>query len=86
MQLQMETDKCIQRLTAEAGGKTMKEHKTKQYTNKHECVMDTELECKRYQNYTDQINYFVSYFKHFEENYAWTKELQGKEAKQNITI
>lgn len=68
------------------GKKMMKEHKTKQYTNKHECAMDTELECKHYQNYTDQINYFVSYFKHFEENYAWTKELQGKEAKQNITI
>lgn len=25
---------------------------------------------------SDQISYFVSYFKHFEEKYVWTKELQ----------
>lgn len=47
--------------------------------------MDTELECKHKTLQTDQINYFVSYVKHFEEKYAWTKELWKIEAKQNIT-
>lgn len=46
----------------------MTQHKTKWYTNKHEHAMDTELECKHIRiKQTDQIDSFVSYFKHFEE-------------------
>lgn len=43
-----------------------------------------ELECKHQIKQIDQINFSVSCFKHFEEQYAWTKNFweRGKEKKK----